>query len=202
MPTIFAVYPGERDREATLAAHVEARGGDPGWRDAVEPRLDASPSLRTLSEVVAGHGDMAPGEARMSRALDDRHDEGDAPSQVAALDERLAAAREELDGFAAAYVARLQAAKSLTKGCPECGSQVAVRHLRTSPGVGASPPTVDCPVCGAVDFCLPPGDRGRKSTLAERVSSIGAARSEANLREAKRRGNVVWVVCAGSVGEG
>jgi hypothetical protein len=60
-------------------------------------------------------------------------------------------------------IQRLQAAKSKTRGCKRCGSQIAVAYLSAGQHGG-----IDCPVCHATDFVLTEGDRKRRESLRVR----------------------------------
>ncbi len=190
------ILPGEVDRGRVQATHDALRAEGGGWAGTGDLSYDPSTALSTLTTVLRGYETLRPGEARLSRALDDRYEEGAEPEAVTKARERSAQLLDDLRWFAPDFLSRIQSAKSQTRGCANCGSQVAVRYLRVRDDRDGTPPTVDCPVCGTRDFCLPPGDRARKDTLTIRLAEAEAQVDSTSTREAKRLNNVLWVMCA------
>lgn len=70
-----------------------------------------------------------------------------------------------MQGFAHEIIQRLGTQASRTRGCTECGSSIAVTHIKASPGEGGFT-TIRCPVCEANPFCIFDTDLKRRDTIA------------------------------------
>jgi Zn finger protein HypA/HybF involved in hydrogenase expression len=82
------------------------------------------------------------------------------PKRHATLSAAIAAARDDARVAPATLLKRIQSQSSKTRRCGDCGSSVAVAYLRA----------LNCPVCGAHQFCVSPTDATALSRLTDKLA--------------------------------
>ncbi len=115
-----------------------------GERDAFEMTLD--PAYAARQREIAF---LESEEGRMLK------------SQVDAVEARKRA-------FAPDIIQRMGTQASKTRGCGECGSSIAVTHIKSSEGEDGFT-TIRCPVCDADEFCVQETDLKRRDTILSKA---------------------------------
>jgi hypothetical protein len=114
----------------------------------------------------------------------------------AALKAQVDAAGVRMRGFATDIIQKMNSQASRTRGCNECGSSIAVTHIKASDGDDGFS-TIRCPVCQADRFCIYETDLKRRESIqrhaakAQRLFDEGLARF--NTGEPAREAEIIEV---------
>ncbi len=135
----------------------------------------ASPAVPAPTTVEPETGDMPADEAgEVVVPQGPAYEETpEAQPLIAKRDQYIA----RMQSFGEEIVERMKGQSSKTRGCTDCGSSVAVTHIKASPGKGHFT-TIRCPVCDADDFCIQATDVERRSSLERQYAKIEIQISE------------------------
>jgi len=168
------------------AAYEDGHEYSGNWNMCTGLSIDETRVFASIKEAVAHLNDVCEkhGVARAVRAQT-------APSVI--VDQKLKEAEEqwrhvqvEVVDFDRQLLVRVREGKSRTRGCDNCGSSIAVSHLRS----------VYCPVCNIAFLKTPTDDKRLQALQAkvERLKKAAEVRREQLAKRQKTAPALIWVI--------